>query len=136
MIFLVCLFFTSGFLDSSEKKELSHGGSLYNGRKQVLYFADALSEVAFVVPNLPEAKTSSSETCECTPPPPPCWEYITLTSLILGCILLHMADNIVFLQWQIHGIKKVEKLINIWEVYNWGCRDGVGGVRILVEVQP
>ncbi|XP_071834992.1 ral GTPase-activating protein subunit beta-like isoform X2 [Apostichopus japonicus] len=48
--------------DSSEKKELSHGGSLYNGRKQVLYFADALSEVAFVVPNLPEAKTSSSET--------------------------------------------------------------------------
>lgn len=70
MIFLVCLFFTSGFLDSSEKKELSHGGSLYNGRKQVLYFADALSEVAFVVPNLPEAKTSSSETCECTPPPP------------------------------------------------------------------
>lgn len=44
-----------------EIKDTDHGGSLYNGRKQVLYYADALSEVAFVVPNLPETKEYSSD---------------------------------------------------------------------------
>lgn len=30
------------------------GGSVFNGEKQVLYYADALTEIAFVVPSLTE----------------------------------------------------------------------------------
>lgn len=30
------------------------GGSVFNGEKRVLYYADALTEIAFVVPSLTE----------------------------------------------------------------------------------
>lgn len=30
------------------------GGSVFNGEKKVLYYADALTEIAFVVPSLTE----------------------------------------------------------------------------------
>lgn len=47
----------------------NHGGSLYNGDSQVLYWADASSEIAFVVPTrchehdaLPQFDTSSEST--------------------------------------------------------------------------
>ena len=33
-----------------EHKNENHGGSLYNGERQVLYWADVTSEIAFVVP--------------------------------------------------------------------------------------
>jgi hypothetical protein len=39
------------YLSLDEDAALSnHGGSLYNGDSQVLYWADASSEIAFVVP--------------------------------------------------------------------------------------
>lgn len=31
--------------------DLNHGGSCFSGRSHVLYWSDALSEVAFVVPS-------------------------------------------------------------------------------------
>lgn len=31
------------------------GGSIFNGEKKVLYYADALTEIAFVVPSLMES---------------------------------------------------------------------------------
>ncbi|PIO35412.1 hypothetical protein AB205_0211580 [Aquarana catesbeiana] len=37
------------------------GGSIFNGQKKVLYYADALTEIAFVVPSVTEALTESSE---------------------------------------------------------------------------
>ncbi|XP_030854723.1 ral GTPase-activating protein subunit beta isoform X2 [Strongylocentrotus purpuratus] len=43
------------------KEELSHGGSLYSGKKQVLYFADFSSEIAFVVPTDDEPKVASND---------------------------------------------------------------------------
>ncbi|XP_014834121.1 PREDICTED: ral GTPase-activating protein subunit beta [Poecilia mexicana] len=36
------------------------GGSVFNGEKKVLYYADALTEIAFVVPSLTENSESSS----------------------------------------------------------------------------
>ncbi|XP_072031958.1 ral GTPase-activating protein subunit beta-like isoform X2 [Amphiura filiformis] len=33
-------------------EEENNGGSIYNGRKKVLYYADVISEIAFVVPSL------------------------------------------------------------------------------------
>lgn len=30
------------------------GGSVFNGEKKVLYYADALTEIAFVIPSLTE----------------------------------------------------------------------------------
>lgn len=46
------------------------GGSVFNGEKKVLYYADALTEIAFVIPSLTEnsgqdfllQKTRKSET--------------------------------------------------------------------------
>lgn len=35
------------------------GGSLYDGRQQVLYYADVTSEIAFVVPSLYNNETKS-----------------------------------------------------------------------------
>ncbi|XP_066448378.1 ral GTPase-activating protein subunit beta-like [Eleutherodactylus coqui] len=37
------------------------GGSIFNGEKKVLYYADALTEIAFVVPSAVEAQTDTSE---------------------------------------------------------------------------
>uniref|UniRef100_A0A8C5Q9A0 Ral GTPase-activating protein subunit beta n=1 Tax=Leptobrachium leishanense TaxID=445787 RepID=A0A8C5Q9A0_9ANUR len=37
------------------------GGSVFNGEKKVLYYADALTEIAFVVPSLAESLSDSSE---------------------------------------------------------------------------
>ncbi|XP_064420531.1 ral GTPase-activating protein subunit beta [Latimeria chalumnae] len=37
------------------------GGGIFNGDKKVLYYADALTEIAFVVPSLMESSASSSE---------------------------------------------------------------------------
>ncbi|XP_036388548.1 ral GTPase-activating protein subunit beta-like [Megalops cyprinoides] len=42
------------------------GGGLFNGEKRVLYYADALTEIAFVVPSLTDISTESSETSEPT----------------------------------------------------------------------
>ena len=39
--------------------QMSTGGSVYDGRQQVLYWADVSSEVAFVVPST-DAKITSS----------------------------------------------------------------------------
>ncbi|XP_023691041.1 ral GTPase-activating protein subunit beta isoform X13 [Paramormyrops kingsleyae] len=36
-------------------------GSMFNGEKKVLYYADALTEIAFVVPTLTDASSDSSE---------------------------------------------------------------------------
>ncbi|MEQ2194356.1 hypothetical protein XENOCAPTIV_027975, partial [Xenoophorus captivus] len=36
------------------------GGSVFNGEKKVLYYADALTEIAFVVPSLTETSEESS----------------------------------------------------------------------------
>ncbi|XP_071504740.1 ral GTPase-activating protein subunit beta-like [Diadema antillarum] len=47
--------------NSGDMAEETHGGSLYSGRKQVLYFADFSSEIAFVVPTEEEAKPGSTE---------------------------------------------------------------------------
>ena len=32
-------------------EEENSGGSIYNGRKKILYYADVISEIAFVVPS-------------------------------------------------------------------------------------
>lgn len=46
-----------------QKVNTSHGGSLYNGETQVIYWADVSSEIAFVVPtNVKEH--GKSPTCE------------------------------------------------------------------------
>ncbi|KAJ8400593.1 hypothetical protein AAFF_G00393620 [Aldrovandia affinis] len=37
------------------------GGGVFNGEKRVLYYADALTEIAFVVPSLLDSSTESSE---------------------------------------------------------------------------
>ncbi|KAG7478385.1 hypothetical protein MATL_G00079760 [Megalops atlanticus] len=37
------------------------GGGVFNGEKRVLYYADALTEIAFVVPSLMDSSTESSE---------------------------------------------------------------------------
>ncbi|XP_040294146.1 ral GTPase-activating protein subunit beta isoform X5 [Bufo bufo] len=37
------------------------GGSIFNGEKKVLYYADALTEIAFVVPSAVESQTDTSE---------------------------------------------------------------------------
>ncbi|XP_023853035.1 ral GTPase-activating protein subunit beta isoform X4 [Salvelinus sp. IW2-2015] len=37
------------------------GGGVFNGEKRVLYYADALTEIAFVVPSLTESSAESSE---------------------------------------------------------------------------
>ncbi|XP_066558893.1 ral GTPase-activating protein subunit beta isoform X5 [Amia ocellicauda] len=37
------------------------GGGVFNGEKKVLYYADALTEIAFVVPSLMDSSTDSSE---------------------------------------------------------------------------
>ncbi|TRY57786.1 hypothetical protein DNTS_012048 [Danionella cerebrum] len=37
------------------------GGALFNGEKRVLYYADALTEIAFVVPSLSDSSAESSE---------------------------------------------------------------------------
>ncbi|KAG8565218.1 hypothetical protein GDO81_012762 [Engystomops pustulosus] len=37
------------------------GGSVFNGEKKVLYYADALTEIAFVVPSAVESQTDTSE---------------------------------------------------------------------------
>lgn len=37
------------------------GGGIFNGEKRVLYYADALTEIAFVVPSLSESSAESSE---------------------------------------------------------------------------
>jgi hypothetical protein len=45
--------FVTSFLYPSLEEDAAlsnHGGSLYNGDSQVLYWADASSEIAFVVP--------------------------------------------------------------------------------------
>jgi hypothetical protein len=45
--------FVRSFLYVSSEEDpapSNHGGSLYNGDSQVLYWADASSEIAFVVP--------------------------------------------------------------------------------------
>ena len=39
-----------------------HGGSVYNGSSQVLYWADGFSEIAFIVPTPSPATTISTET--------------------------------------------------------------------------
>ena len=46
---------------SAEDSSVSnnHGGSLYNGEKYVLYWADASSEIAFVVPSHLSGESSS-----------------------------------------------------------------------------
>ena len=48
----LCIFVTSFLYRSSDEDSApsGHGGSLYNGDTQVLYWADASSEIAFVVP--------------------------------------------------------------------------------------
>lgn len=48
------------------------GGSVFNGEKRVLYYADALTEIAFVVPSLTENSGQRS------PPFPvnPCWIWL------------------------------------------------------------
>lgn len=53
-------------LCADEEYLVGTGGSLYDGRQQVLYWADVLSELAFVVPS-PETfrlRTMSSSTLE------------------------------------------------------------------------
>uniref|UniRef100_A0A672J2I9 Ral GTPase-activating protein subunit beta n=1 Tax=Salarias fasciatus TaxID=181472 RepID=A0A672J2I9_SALFA len=40
------------------------GGSVFNGEKKVLYYADALTEIAFVVPSLTENSVHSDSTVE------------------------------------------------------------------------
>ncbi|KAL0977874.1 hypothetical protein UPYG_G00162460 [Umbra pygmaea] len=37
------------------------GGSIFNGERRVLYYADALTEIAFVVPSLTDSSAESSE---------------------------------------------------------------------------
>ena len=43
------------FADPLAQSSESHGGSLYNGETHVLYHADVMSEIAFVVPSLRHA---------------------------------------------------------------------------------
>lgn len=50
-VFYLLLFFDITTLGSDEVYPGNTGGSLYDGRKQVLYWADVSSEVAFVVPS-------------------------------------------------------------------------------------
>lgn len=44
---------TESFIEEAATPE-DTGGSVFNGEKQVLYYADALTEIAFVVPSLTE----------------------------------------------------------------------------------
>nr|XP_018899097.1 PREDICTED: ral GTPase-activating protein subunit beta isoform X2 [Bemisia tabaci] len=44
---------------SADQSEAVHGGCLYNGKSQVLYWADASSEIAFVVPTLDSISNST-----------------------------------------------------------------------------
>ncbi|XP_018581458.1 ral GTPase-activating protein subunit beta isoform X5 [Scleropages formosus] len=37
------------------------GGSIFNGEKRILYYADALTEIAFVIPSLMDSSTESPE---------------------------------------------------------------------------
>lgn len=46
-------------VDESSGAEDS-GGSIFNGQKKVLYYADALTEIAFVVPSATEALGKSA----------------------------------------------------------------------------
>uniref|UniRef100_A0A8C6L2A7 Ral GTPase-activating protein subunit beta n=1 Tax=Nothobranchius furzeri TaxID=105023 RepID=A0A8C6L2A7_NOTFU len=50
---------TSWSLNSSATPE-DTGGSAFNGERKVLYYADALTEIAFVVPSLTESSEESS----------------------------------------------------------------------------
>lgn len=46
----------------SKANDIPHGGSLYDGEKQVLYWADVSSEIAFVVPTGKPAHCRSDAT--------------------------------------------------------------------------
>lgn len=48
---IIIIIINLSILDS-ENEHYSHGGSLYNGDTQVLYWADVSSEIAFVVPTM------------------------------------------------------------------------------------
>ncbi|GAB6026097.1 hypothetical protein CHUAL_012300 [Chamberlinius hualienensis] len=52
--------FQESFQDKNEVKD--HGGCLYNGQKEVLYWSDATAEIAFVVPTI---RQRSHETTHC-----------------------------------------------------------------------
>ncbi|KAJ8016428.1 hypothetical protein DPEC_G00007110 [Dallia pectoralis] len=56
--------FCSGENDSQQTEEEvppeDIGGSIFNGEKKVLYYADALTEIAFVVPSLTDSSEDSS----------------------------------------------------------------------------
>nr|XP_054758324.1 ral GTPase-activating protein subunit beta-like isoform X2 [Lytechinus pictus] len=52
------------------REELNHGGSLYSGKKQVLYFADFSSEIAFVVPTEDDSKVASNDDATVLSPVP------------------------------------------------------------------
>lgn len=44
------------FFSDNDDHDYTHGGSLYNGDSQVLYWADVSAEIAFVVPTLVSTK--------------------------------------------------------------------------------
>ncbi len=48
---LCTLFHINSDLGGVVNEEESSGGSIYNGRKKILYHADVISEIAFVVPS-------------------------------------------------------------------------------------
>ncbi|XP_034447571.1 ral GTPase-activating protein subunit beta isoform X1 [Hippoglossus hippoglossus] len=57
----------NSFCDSNDTQQIEEaatpedtGGSVFNGEKKVLYYADALTEIAFVVPSLTENSEESS----------------------------------------------------------------------------
>ncbi|XP_013870835.1 ral GTPase-activating protein subunit beta isoform X2 [Austrofundulus limnaeus] len=59
------------------------GGSVFNGERKVLYYADALSEIAFVVPSLTESSEQSSVHSDSTV------EADTNTDLMPGILRQH-----------------------------------------------
>lgn len=48
-----CFFFLIIIIEEGTTFE-DTGGSVFNGEKKVLYYADALTEIAFVIPSLTE----------------------------------------------------------------------------------
>lgn len=49
------------FFSVNDTENLQHGGCLYNGDSQVLYWADVSSEIAFVVPTINNSRKHLSQ---------------------------------------------------------------------------
>jgi len=50
-----------GNLKDGDMKNENHGGALYNGERQVLYWADVTSEIAFIVPTERSSRWNGNE---------------------------------------------------------------------------